>query len=250
MKPKALLFAVTAVGLAWLIASSLPTAPPEDAVTDPAASDGGGAPAPVPVLLVPGWLDTGQDLDWLEDRLVEAGWPAEHVRAVTFDDPAGSNREHAVELDVVARSVLRTTGADSLDIVAFSMGGLATRWYLRFGDPVPVRRIAFIATPHRGTMAAHLAWGESRREMLPDSPFLDSLNAGPALPPGVEAMTVRTQIETHVIPEESATLPGVPDHELCCSTHSGLLEDEEAFAIVRAFLEHGTSEASDLPDDP
>ena len=237
MKPGALLFAAAAVGLAWVIASLLPVTRPGDATRDPVTVDREDEPEPIPVLLVPGWLDTGQDLDWLEARLVEAGWPAERVRSVTFDDPAGSNRDHAMELEVIARSLLRTTGADSLDIVAFSMGGLATRWYLRFEDPVPVRRIVFLATPHRGTMAAHLAWGESRREMLPESAFLDSLNAGPALPPGVDAVTIRTQIETHVIPEESATLPDVPDHEICCPTHSGLLEDEEAFAIVRAFLD-------------
>jgi triacylglycerol lipase len=240
MKLHPILFAGAAVGLAWLIASALPTDPAPEILSDPSASPGPDGDLPVPVLLVPGWLDTEQDLDWLEERFVEAGWPRERVRAVTFDDPAGSNRAHAVELDVIARSVLRTTGAEALDIVAFSMGGLAARWYLQFGDAVRVRRIVFLATPHHGTMAAHLAWGESRQEMIPGSGFLDSLNAGPALPEGVEAVTIRSQIDTHVIPEENATLPGVADHELCCPTHSGLLEDEDVFSIVRSFLADGT----------
>ncbi len=244
MRLKPLFFAGTAVVLAWIIASALPTEVPREPSIDGGPSPGREGAPPFPVLLVPGWLDTEQDLDWLEQRFVEAGWPRDRVRAVTFDDPAGSNRAHAVELAVVARSVLRTTGADSLDIVAFSMGGLATRWYLRFGDPVPVRRVAFLATPHQGTMAAHLAWGDSREEMLPGSAFLDSLNVGPSLPEGVAAVTVRTQIDTHVLPEESATLPGVTDHRLCCPTHSGLLEDEEAFSIVRAFLTDGLPDAA------
>lgn len=243
MKLKPLVFAASAVVLAWTIASSLPTGSAPSASPDPAPPVGQEGDLPLPVLLVPGWLDTEQDLNWLEQRLVEAGWPADRVRAVTFDDPAGSNRDHAVELDVVARSVLRTTGADALDVVAFSMGGLATRWYLRFGDAVPVRRVAFLATPHHGTMAAHLAWGESRQEMIPGSAFLDSLNAvGPLLPEGVTAVTIRAQIDTHVIPDESAMLPGVPDHELCCPTHSGLLENEEAFELIRAFLVDGATE--------
>jgi triacylglycerol lipase len=244
---KRALFALTAIALAWAVASWLPSDPPSD---PPDGFDALGEPdsvaarlefaaSRVPVLLVPGWLDTSEDMDRLRSRLVEAGWPPNHVRAVSFDDPAGSNQAHAVELDVVARSVLRETGADSLDIVAFSMGGLATRWYLLRGEPVPVRRIAFLASPHRGTVAAHLAWGDGRDEMLPDSPFLDSLNAGPALPDGVEAITVRTQIDTHVLPAESATLPGVPDHEVCCPTHRGMLRDAQVFEIVRTFLADG-----------
>lgn len=253
---KRALFAVSAIALAWAVASWLPSDLPSDVAQAPGVADTVGsvdapgeaatpdspmarpdsATARVPVLLVPGWLDTSEDMGRLRSRLVEAGWPPDHVRAVSFDNPAGSNRDHAVELDVVARSVLRETGAASLDIVAFSMGGLATRWYLLRGDPVPVRRVAFLASPHRGTVAAHLAWGAGRDEMLPDSPFLDSLNAGPALPEGVEVITVRTQIDTHVLPAESATLPGVPDHEVCCPTHPGMLRDAQVFEIVRAFL--------------
>ena len=204
---------------------------------------GGQAPgarvARVPVLLVPGWLDTDEDMAALRTRLIDAGWAPERVRAVSFDDPAGSNREHAEELGTVARALLRETAADSLDIVAFSMGGLATRWYLLRQDAAPVRRLAFLATPHRGTLAAHLAWGDGRDEMMPESPFLDSLSAGPALPAGVQAMTVRTSFDTHVIPGESATLPGVPDVEVCCPTHPGILTHAEVFTIVRRFLETG-----------
>ncbi|MEX0836891.1 MAG: hypothetical protein WD101_01065 [Gemmatimonadota bacterium] len=235
---KRALFAVCAIALAWAVASWLPSELSSDAA---GAGDAGpdSTSTRLPVLLVPGWLDTSEDMDRLRSRLVDAGWPPNHVRAVPFDDPAGSNREHAVELDVVARSVLRETGADSLDIIAFSMGGLATRWYLLREEPIPVRRVAFLASPHRGTVAAHLAWGDGRDEMLPGSPFLDSLNAGPALPEGVEAITVRTQIDTHVIPDESATLPGVPDHEVCCPTHPGMLRNAEVFEIVRAFLTAG-----------
>jgi triacylglycerol lipase len=231
---KRALFVLVAVGVAWGVASSLPTNGPhdEEPVEDPEIPS-----PPLPVLLVPGWLDTDQDLSALRARLVEAGWPPSRVRSASFDDPAGSNREHALELDVIARSLLRETGADSIDIVAFSMGGLATRWYLLRSDAVPVRRVVFLATPHRGTMAAHLAWGESREEMIPESAFLDSLNAGDPVPGGVRALTVRTSIDTHVIPGENATLPGVPDREVCCPTHSGMLEDPQVFSIVRMFLQ-------------
>jgi hypothetical protein len=59
------------------------------------------------------------------------------------------------------------------------------------------------------------------------------------VPVGVEAITVRTLIDTHIVPGESATLPGVPDYPLCCPTHAGLLQDRDVLDIVRSFLELG-----------
>ena len=50
------------------------------------------------------------------------------------------------------------------------------RWYLLDDSAVRVRRAVFVAFPHRGTYAAHCAWGEGRPEMMPGSAFLDTLN--------------------------------------------------------------------------
>jgi hypothetical protein len=72
--------------------------------------------------------------------------------------------------------------------------------------------------------------------MMPGSAFLDTLNAAQPLPDGVEAITIRTAVDTHVVRGESATLAGVQDHELCCPTHAGLLRDEEVFVLVTDFL--------------
>jgi len=191
----------------------------------------------VPILLVPGWSDTGRDLAALRIRLVTWGWDPDRVRTVTFEEPAGSNRDHALELAAAVEEMIVTTGATQVDIVAHSMGGLATRWYLRGSSPAPVRRVVFIASPHRGTLAAHLAWGGGREEMMPESPFLDTLNMERPAPVSVDAITIRTRVETHILPGVSATLPGVPDHEVCCPTHAGLLHDDEVFDIVRRFLE-------------
>ncbi|NNL31072.1 MAG: alpha/beta fold hydrolase, partial [Gemmatimonadetes bacterium] len=106
-------------------------------------------PRDVPVLLVPGWLDTARDLAALRIRLIGAGWPADHVETLTFEDPTGSNRDHAVELAAAVERLRQTTGAGEVDIVAHSMGGLAARWYLRHGGEAPIRRVVFLASPHR-----------------------------------------------------------------------------------------------------
>ena len=214
--------------------------PATERVTAVVALAGAGANRAVtPVLLVPGWLDTGRDLAALRIRLLASGWGDDEVLTLTFRDATGSNRDHAEEIAAAIDSLRVRTGSSEVDIVAHSMGGLATRWYLLRESEAAVRRVAFIGSPHRGTRSAHLAWGGGRPEMMPDSPFLDTLNTEAPAPSGVEAITIRTVIDTHVVPGESATLPGVVDHEVCCPTHAGLLDDAEVFEIVRSFLEHG-----------
>jgi len=233
----ALVTAVLALG-----AGVLGPAPPDVVVKSSSLVErqidrGVGFSARVPVLLVPGWLDTERDLAALRIRLLAAGWAEDHVAAMTFDDPTGSNRRHAEELAEAISGLRRAAAAAEVDVVAHSMGGLAVRWYLLERDDPPVRRVVFLGSPHRGTLAAHLAWGGGRDEMTPGSPFLDTLNALEPTPIGVEALTIRTAVDTHIVPGESATLPNVPDHEVCCPTHTGLIRDEEVFALVRAFLD-------------
>lgn len=203
------------------------------------APEGAGRMAGIPVLLVPGWFDTARDLAALRIRLVGSGWS--DVSTMTFEDPTGSNEDHAREIEAAVAALLEETRAETVDIVAHSMGGLATRWYLLNEGEAPVRRVIFIASPHRGTLSAHFAWGGGRREMMPDSPFLQTLNSRAPAPADVEVITIRTAVDTHVVPGESATLPGVTDHRLCCPTHAGLLRHDDVFEIVRLFLEHGTT---------
>jgi triacylglycerol lipase len=191
----------------------------------------------VPVVLVPGWFDTSRDFAAMRIRFIGAGLDGSSVRALTFEEPTGSNVGHAEEIHSLVQQLLTETGSERVDIVAHSMGGLATRWYLNTHDDAPVRRVVFLGTPHRGTVSAHLAWGESREEMLPDSPFLEGLNALPAVPQHVDAITVRTPIDTHVLPGESALLEGFHDHVVCCPSHAGLLDDEDVFVVVLDFLE-------------
>jgi triacylglycerol lipase len=209
---------------------------------DPAPAPAGDpAPEPVPVLLVPGWSDTAAELELLRQRFREAGWSSERVRAVGFVDPVGSNREHAREVARVLAEVRAATGAPLVDVVAHSMGGLALRYHLTRQEPglAGVRRAVFLATPHHGTWSALVAWGEGGEEMVPGSDFLMELMRGAPLPPEVETLTVRTPVDLHVLPQESARLAGTPDVELCCPTHAGLLTDPRTFTVVRAFLRDG-----------
>lgn len=210
-------------------------APGTDSAIDP-------SPAPAdprrPVLLVPGWADEGDRLAPLAHRLRTTGWDGTAVLTVTFVDLFGSNVDHAEEIRAAVDSLLRLNpDADEVDIVAHSMGGLATRWYLQTGGADRVRRFVSLATPHRGTLTSLVAWGRGGVEMKPESDFLAQLDS--VLPPGVEGFTVRSELETHIIPPENATLPGVPDTLLCCTMHWTLPSDDTAIEVIVDFLLRG-----------
>ncbi len=192
--------------------------------------------APTPVLLVPGWLEDAAAVAPLRRRLLAAGWDSAAVLAVDFADPVGSNESHARAIAEAVDTLRARTGAARVDVVAHSMGGLALRYYLWNGGASAVRRAVFLATPQRGTVAAYLAWGKGAEEMEPGSPFLLGITRAPSLPEGVEGLTVHTPLDLHVIPPGSATLPGVPDLEVCCPTHDGMLDDDDTFDAIRGFL--------------
>jgi triacylglycerol lipase len=204
-----------------------------------------------PILLVPGWADDATNLIPLRDLLIEAGWPKDQVVAVSFADPVGSNAAHAREIAEAAEALRIRTGAPQIDVIAHSMGGLATRYFLtnllRDGQAgfraSPVRRVVFLGTPHRGTIIAALAWGNGGREMLPGSPFLTTLNAQPPVPVGIEALAVRTPVDLRIIPAASGELrgSGVRSIEICCPSHGGLVEDPRVFLEVVLFLQLGLS---------
>lgn len=194
-----------------------------------------------PVLLVPGWSDRASHLEEFRQMLVEGGWPEDRVLSLDFRDPVGSNRVHAREVSDAVEALRERTGAPRVDVVAFSMGGLAVRHFLLFEDgEAVVRRAVFLGTPHRGTVVAVFAWGDGGREMIPGSPFLERLNAG-TLPTTVEMASIRTAVDTRVIPGSSAFLPGAANVEVCCPGHVGLLKDPVAFSLVRRFLVAGAA---------
>lgn len=204
----------------------------------------------VPVLVVPGWGDQAPDVEPIRRRLTEYGWPESRVTTLSFQNPVGSNQDHAREIDQAVRTLKALTRSAQVDVVAHSMGGLAVRHYLRVGETADsVRRTVFLGTPHRGSAAAVLAWGDGGREMVPGSDFLNGLNQGPPVPDWVEALAIRTPVDLRVIPASSARLVGerVENLEICCPSHNALVDDDHTFLEILRFLQEGYGE--DGPQD-
>jgi triacylglycerol lipase len=91
--------------------------------------------APHPLVIVPGieLFCEVQTTDWAawEDAAVARGYRRDEV-VVFRPDPCTSNVDSAAGLARIVDRLLEATGADKVDIVAHSMGSLASRWCIRF----------------------------------------------------------------------------------------------------------------------
>lgn len=191
-----------------------------------------------PVLLVPGWMGRSLDMMALKERLVRDGWAEDRVYPLEFEDPVGSSVDHAAELEAAIEEVLAATGAEKIDIIAHSMGGLAVWVFLQGrGEEIPIDRVVFMGTPFQGTVTAYLAWGSGGPEMVPGSPFLQELAERGWPQRWVNTLAIRTPLDLTVVTAEGPSGLGIAHEVVCCPTHQGLLDHEETFAIVRRFLE-------------
>ena len=109
-----------------------------------------------PVVFVHGFGGRSWNFNILKARLAESGWPEEHLFAIDYSDRFGCNKQNAGELSVFVDSVLARTGAEKVDIIAHSMGGLSTRYFIaHLGGDKKVRDIITIGSPHHGVRSVY-----------------------------------------------------------------------------------------------
>lgn len=199
----ALVLLAIGVTVAALIASG------REAPVVPAAQD-----EPGPVLLVPGYGGGTAALEVLAAALRDEG------RIVTIVDPpadgTGDLREQARHLGKVADRAMAEAGADSVDLVGYSAGGVVTRlWVEDAAAASVVRRVVTLASPHHGSNLAALAGGLAPdacvgacRQLAPDSDLLRELNGGDETPDGPLWVAIWTDDDQTVVPPTSGELEG------------------------------------------
>jgi len=204
-----------------------------------------------PVLLVPGYGGSVGSLRTLDAELVEAGRDSTVVQLPGTG--TGDLNAAADALGAAAEAAMARTGAQSVDVVGYSAGGIVARLWIADGGADVTRRVVTLGSPHHGTDLAALggtlapdACPEACRQMAIDSDVLRRLNAGDETPPGPTWVSIWTIQDQTVSPPDTARLDGavnVSVQSVCADavvSHGDLPNDPLVQAMVLAELKAGS----------
>jgi len=166
---------------------------------------------PHPLLLVHGFLSTRSAMHPLARHFRRAGRTVDRARLspLCIQDV----RALAVQVGRSVEALQQATGAEQVDLVGVSQGGLAALYYVRrLGGAERVRRMVALGTPFAGTWFAAVgvpllgAVSAGVWQSLPGSDLVKELAAaGPAL--GEDVVSIARQGDT-VAPPERCRLEG------------------------------------------
>src|SRR2546422_1838608 len=184
-----------------------------------------------PVVLLHGYLQHSANFLWLARRLRRDGWV--HLYEVGHVPLGGDIERSGARLAGVIERLRRDTGADEVDIVAHSMGGLVARACLCAGA-TGIRRIITLGTPHQGTeVFRRLRLDAMLGQMRPGSACLRRVTA-----PGsrTEIVSIYSRDDALVVPPSSAYCPGAFNIEVRGVGHMSLLFSRRIYELVRENL--------------
>ncbi len=159
-------------------------------------------PVKTKVVLVHGFLETGSSFKTLQKRLEKLGCEC-YAPKLKHSDGRGGLENLAVHLkkDIEAKF----GDKEPIKIVAFSMGGLVSRYYLQnLGGAARCENLITIASPHNGTKAAWLYPTRGAVEMRPGSKFLTDLHQTQDSLKNLKITSYRTRLDLIILPSTSS----------------------------------------------
>jgi triacylglycerol esterase/lipase EstA (alpha/beta hydrolase family) len=144
--------------------------------------------------------------------------------AINLGPPLASIDTLAEQLAAHVEGACAETGADRVILLGHSMGGLVARAYLqRSGADARVAKLITLASPHHGSKLARLAIGAAGKQLRPGNPWLASLNESERAVSRVPLVSLFTQRDNFVAPQDSPMLANATNIALTGMGHFALL---------------------------
>jgi triacylglycerol lipase len=170
-------------------------------------------PSREPVIILHGWNGTAAGMATMRDAFAAAGYPT-----YTIDFPGQNNITNAQRIADLVTTVKAETGAEKVNLVGHSMGGLSARYYIkRLGGATNVRTYVSMGTSHYGYLPACLLGEQNGGQMCPANNFIRDLNVGDDTPGSVAYSTIRSTEDTADITRLDG---GACFHEIAGVQHS------------------------------
>jgi triacylglycerol lipase len=169
------------------------------------------------VILVHGINDSARAMSTLQRRLESRGYQA---FALSLKPNNAS-----VTFDVMARQLDAFVSAnipagEKFDLVAFSMGGLVSRFYVQNMEGYRhVRRFVTISTPNHGTIWAWLSGRPGVKQMRPDSDMLRQLNSDVGTLASLGYTSIYTPFDLSIVPASSSRMAVAHNVVIICPLH-------------------------------
>ncbi len=158
-----------------------------------------------------------------------------NVATLNLEPILGPIDRYAAVVHGAVERLRASTGATHVTIVAHSMGGLATRVYLRDYGDAAVGRAITIATPHQGTIFGRLGMGENAKQMAAGSAFFQDLARATA-PIAGKFVCFASRDDNLIVPRSSPLLPGARHVFFEAVGHLALVEHAPVWNALRREL--------------
>jgi triacylglycerol lipase len=188
-----------------------------------------------PVVFVHGFSGKSGQFSTMTANFRANGYAADQLHVFGYNS-FQSNATTARQLSAYIDDVLRQTGAQKVDIVTHSMGGLSSRYYIKnLGGANRVDDWVSIGGPNNGTAVAGFCslLITACQEMRAGSDFLRNLNAGDPTPGNVTYTTFRSPCDLVINPVSSTILAGADNRTTACLGHIGMISNTGVINAVR-----------------
>lgn len=186
------------------------------------------------VVLVHGIFEDGKGFDSLKRRLEYNGIEC-YVPQLKPADARGGLENLAQDLK---QDINTEFGDDKpFAIIAFSMGGLVSRYYLQeLGGAHRCETFITISTPHHGTKVAHAYPTKGAKQMRPGSEFLKKLKASENTLKDIPIVSYRTPLDLVIIPTESSIWDRAENHSYKVALHPLMLHTKAVLDDIEKHL--------------
>lgn len=193
-------------------------------------------PPPIKVVLVHGFLETGDTFKDLRSRLESRGCVCIVPRLTPNDGRFGLE-------DLAKRLKTQIDAAfgpkEPIRIVGFSMGGLVSRQYLQnLGGAKRCQNLITVSSPHQGTNGAYLYSSVGAKQMRPGSAFLTNLARTQGNLGKMPVASYRTPMDLIILPSSNSIWDRALNIEFPVISHPKMLSSNAVLTSIERRLLH------------